>query len=98
MTRYRIPSKSTCLALTHLLKGAAYGYEIMKATGLKSGTLYPILMRLSERDLLSSKWDAPIAPGKPPRQIYKLTTKGRAWAMQVTKAEVESPSLKEVKI
>ena len=84
MTRYRTPSKSTYLALQKLIIGPAYGYEIMKATGLKSGTLYPILMRLTERGLLSSHWDSPLVPGKPPRQIYELTTDGRAWALNVT--------------
>jgi len=98
MTRYRKPSKSACSALAHLLNGPAYGYEIMKQTGLKSGTLYPILMRLTERSLLSSKWDAPISPGKPPRQIYTLTAEGRDWALKVMHSGIKSPALKEVKL
>lgn len=98
MTRYRKPSKSTCLVLTSLLKGRVYGYEIMKATGIKSGTLYPILMRLTERDLLSSQWDTPLAPGKPPRQIYELTPNGRAWALDVTKENPKGHALKEIKL
>ncbi len=98
MARYRTPSKSTCLVLLSLLKGRAYGYEIMKITEIKSGTLYPILMRLTERGLLSSQWDTPVAPGKPPRQMYELTADGRAWAVEVTGANTKIRALKEIKL
>lgn len=53
-----------------------YGYELMKATGIKSGTLYPVLMRLDERGLLESKWTPPDVEGKPPRHAYRLTDAG----------------------
>jgi hypothetical protein len=33
-----------------------YGYELSRETGLKSGTLYPILMRLAKYSLLETKW------------------------------------------
>ena len=52
-----------------------YGYDISRNTGLKSGTLYPILMRLAEYRLLEASWEATEA-GKPPRQIYRLTPDG----------------------
>jgi PadR family transcriptional regulator, regulatory protein PadR len=57
-----------------------YGYEISKQTGLKSGTLYPLLMRLSDQGLLDSQWQDPERPGKPPRHAYKLTSSGLALA------------------
>jgi PadR family transcriptional regulator, regulatory protein PadR len=57
-----------------------YGYEISKQTGLKSGTLYPLLMRLSDQGLLDSQWQDPERPGKPPRHVYKLTSSGLALA------------------
>ena len=53
-----------------------YGYELSKQTGLKSGTLYPLLMRLSDQGLLESQWQEPERPGKPPRHAYRLT---REW-------------------
>jgi PadR family transcriptional regulator, regulatory protein PadR len=53
-----------------------HGYELMKATGIKSGTLYPVLMRLSERGFLESKWNPPEVEGKPPRHAYRLTDAG----------------------
>ena len=52
-----------------------YGYDISRHTGLKSGTLYPILMRLAEYKLLEADWEATEA-GKPPRHIYRLTPDG----------------------
>jgi PadR family transcriptional regulator, regulatory protein PadR len=57
-----------------------YGYEISKQTGLKSGTLYPLLMRLSDQGLLDSQWQNPERPGKLPRHAYKLTSSGLALA------------------
>jgi len=83
MSRTRRPSKSTCLVLTQMLSGSQYGYALMKVTGLKSGTLYPILMRLTDRGFLTSNWEAPLTPGRPPRQSYSLTPKGRTYAHEV---------------
>jgi DNA-binding PadR family transcriptional regulator len=58
-----------------------YGYDISRNAALKSGTLYPILMRLAEHKLLQTRWDAPEA-GKPPRHMYKLTASGLRYARQ----------------
>lgn len=55
----------------------SYGLEISKATGLKSGSLYPILMRLAERGMLDSCWLEPERPGRPPRHGYRTTQAGR---------------------
>jgi PadR family transcriptional regulator PadR len=52
-----------------------YGYELSRATGLKSGTLYPILMRLAKYSLLETKWVA-TEDGVPPRHTYRLTPNG----------------------
>ena|SRR3982074_145883 len=52
-----------------------YGYDISRDTSLKSGTLYPILMRLAEYKLLETCWETTEA-GKPPRHMYRLTTDG----------------------
>lgn len=54
----------------------SYGLEISKATGLKSGSLYPILMRFAERGLLESCWLEPEKQGRPPRHGYKITKSG----------------------
>lgn len=52
-----------------------YGYELSRETGLKSGTLYPILMRLAKYGLLETKW-LTTEEGVPPRHTYRLTAKG----------------------
>ncbi|HTZ72801.1 MAG TPA: PadR family transcriptional regulator [Candidatus Aquilonibacter sp.] len=52
-----------------------YGYGLSRATGLKSGTLYPILMRLAKHGLLETRWMT-TEPGVPPRHTYRLTPKG----------------------
>ena len=52
-----------------------YGYELSSETGLKSGTLYPILMRLAKYSLLETKW-VMTEEGVPPRHTYRLTPNG----------------------
>jgi DNA-binding PadR family transcriptional regulator len=52
-----------------------YGYELSRETGLKSGTLYPILMRLEKCGLLEARW-VTTQEGVPPRHTYRLTPNG----------------------
>jgi PadR family transcriptional regulator, regulatory protein PadR len=59
-----------------------HGYDLSKATGLRSGTLYPLLMRLSEQGLLEQCWQEAGRPGLPPRHVYRLTASGLALARQ----------------
>jgi PadR family transcriptional regulator, regulatory protein PadR len=66
-----------------------YGYELSKQTGLTSGTLYPLLMRLSDQGLLDSKWQEPERPGRPARHAYRLNTGGLALARASKTASVE---------
>ena len=53
-----------------------YGYGLSKVTGLKSGTLYPILMRLAAQGYLEREWALSTQAGRPPRQLYRLTQSG----------------------
>jgi DNA-binding PadR family transcriptional regulator len=59
-----------------------HGYELARQTGLKSGTLYPLLMRLSEQGLLAARWTDSDLPGKPPRHLYRPTAAGLAAARE----------------
>jgi DNA-binding PadR family transcriptional regulator len=68
-----------------------YGYELSKDTDLSSGTLYPLLMRLSDQGLLEAEWQEPERPGKPPRHAYRLTSEGLTLAR--TKARMGKPSI-----
>jgi PadR family transcriptional regulator len=59
-----------------------HGYDLSKETGLRSGTLYPLLMRLSEQDLLEHRWQDAERPGLPRRHVYRLTASGLALARE----------------
>src|ERR1700688_4763076 len=63
-----------------------HGYDLSQETGIKSGTLYPLLMRLSEQGLLESRWDGPERTGLPPRHVYRLTNSGVAFAHEQSKS------------
>jgi PadR family transcriptional regulator PadR len=85
MTRERKPSTQTAALLVALLeqpKTWRHGYDLSNQTNLRSGTLYPLLMRLSDRGLLHSKWEPADMPGRPPRHMYRLTTQGVAYARE----------------
>lgn len=57
-----------------------YGYDLSRQTGIKPGTLYPMLMRLAERGFLESEWRPSLKPGRPARHAYRLTEAGVALA------------------
>jgi DNA-binding PadR family transcriptional regulator len=57
-----------------------HGYALAKQTGLKSGTLYPILIRLADRGLVEACWQEEPQPGRPRRHLYRLTADGLASA------------------
>ncbi len=80
MTRFRKPSSST-LKILECLRAAPnglHGYALMKASGLASGTLYPILARLADRGWLEKAWETGEDISGPPRRIYTLTSLGLA--------------------
>ncbi len=79
MVRNRAASPQTLLVFDALLEepdGWHHGYDLSKRTGLPSGTLYPILIRLADRGLLHSRWEPAPQPGRPPRHTYRLTADG----------------------
>lgn len=86
MPRHRRPSKQM-LALVAVLAGRPqqwrHGYELMKEAGLSSGTLYPLLMRMSDQGLVEAEWHEPAQPGRPARHAYRLTAAGVAFAEAV---------------
>jgi DNA-binding PadR family transcriptional regulator len=61
-----------------------YGLEIVRASGLEPGTIYPILQRLRGAGWVSDRWEDPEpahTEGRPPRRYYRLTMQGRARAV-----------------
>ena len=64
-----------------------HGYELMKETGILSGTLYPLLMRMTDAGLVEAEWREPAQPGRPARHVYRLTTDGLALALALDAAQ-----------
>ena len=61
--------------------GYVYGFSLMEATGLPSGTVYPAMRRLERDQLIRSQWEKQSiadAEQRPPRKYYRLTGAGRA--------------------
>jgi PadR family transcriptional regulator, regulatory protein PadR len=86
-------SKQTRLLLQELLSAPQawrHGYDLSQETQIKSGTLYPLLMRLEEQGFLQSRWDEPEREGRPPRHAYRLTTTGVALARALRKPSLLS--------
>jgi DNA-binding PadR family transcriptional regulator len=73
-------SHTSALILQTIRSGYFYGFDIMEATGLPSGTIYPALRRLEKDLLVRGDWEdskVAIRQDRPPRRYYKLTRLGR---------------------
>jgi PadR family transcriptional regulator, regulatory protein PadR len=69
-----------------------YGYELGLEVGLKAGSLYPILIRLSERGLLTAEWETDPPEGRPPRHLYRLTEGGVELAGELARSAASAVS------
>ena len=81
MTRIRRTSSQTIAVMAAIARrdgSWAHGYDIARETGLKSGSLYPILVRLAEQGYLAARWETVVVPGRPARHLYRLTPAGTA--------------------
>jgi DNA-binding PadR family transcriptional regulator len=69
-----------------------YGFDLMRRTGLRSGTLYPILLRLEATGWLTSRIEDVDAAqiGRPRRRFYRLTGEGERAARAELEAHVSS--------
>ena len=56
-----------------------YGYDLMKAAGLKIGTLYPMLGLLEDDRLVTSAWETPQQDGQRPRSTTGSPARGSGW-------------------
>ena len=73
---FTYPTAAVLLAIVH---GHRYGFDVMDATGLPDGTVYPILRRLERRGVLEGAWEndgVASAEQRPPRRYYRLTRAG----------------------
>lgn len=53
-----------------------HGYDLCQQTGIKAGSMYPILIRLADRGLLEASWEPSAPAGRPARHLYRLTGDG----------------------
>lgn len=86
MIRERRPSKQMLSLLATLMTEPSvwrHGYDLMKDTGLSSGTLYPLLMRMTGQGLVEAEWREPARLGRPARHVYRLTAPGVALASAI---------------
>jgi DNA-binding PadR family transcriptional regulator len=77
------PTAAVLLAIRH---GHRYGFDVMDATGLPDGTVYPILRRLERRGVLEGALeDEAIARAeqRPARRYYRLTPVGEGVMAEV---------------
>jgi DNA-binding PadR family transcriptional regulator len=82
MQRLTRTTTRALLAFLETPRSWRYGYDLMKVAELSSGTLYPLLARLTDDGWLESRWEESELPGRPPRQLYRLTATGRMQARQ----------------
>ena len=69
----------TAAVLLAIRQGHRYGFDVMDATGLPDGTVYPILRRLERRGVLEGAWEDEArarSENRPPRRYYRLTRVG----------------------
>jgi PadR family transcriptional regulator len=81
MQRNRPPSAQTINVLRALAADPTrwrYGYDLVTEVHLKSGSLYPMLVRLADRGLLETCWE-PGQGSRPPRHLYRLSLAGREY-------------------
>src|SRR4029453_12097781 len=75
MTRSRRPSAQTVAVVLALAERPAdwrYGYQLCQQLDIKPGSMYPILMRLTDRGLLETSWGADVPAGRRPRHLHRL--------------------------
>jgi DNA-binding PadR family transcriptional regulator len=72
-------SHAATAVLRAVAEGHGHGFDVMAATGLPSGTVYPALRRLEEEGWLDSSWEEHRVARqelRPPRKYYALTNSG----------------------
>lgn len=95
MSRSRALSPQARAILAALLEAGeswSHGYDLARRADLKSGTLYPLLIRLEAQGHLEAEWQEPPEPGRPPRHAYRLTAAGVQLARQNPPAASAPPA------
>jgi PadR family transcriptional regulator PadR len=77
----RLIGYATAQVFQAVADGNKFGLDVMRVTGLPSGTVYPTLTRAEASGLVRGKWEAQAVAardGRPRRRYYELTAAGRA--------------------
>src|SRR6266702_1904665 len=80
LTAFSVQTLAVLAALAARPSDWRHGYDLARETGLKSGTLYPILIRLADRDFVEACWEEGEPAGRPRRHLYRLSSDGLAAA------------------
>jgi DNA-binding PadR family transcriptional regulator len=70
------PARYVLAIMAKAGSGWRHGYDLCHQAGVKSGTLYPLLIRLEAQGYLEAEWQAPAEPGRPARHAYRPTATG----------------------
>jgi DNA-binding PadR family transcriptional regulator len=80
---------NTTVRVLHAIStGVRYGFDVMDATGLPSGTVYPALSRLENLAYVSTHWEDPAVAQRekrPPRKYYTITDSGKHALLEATR-------------
>ena len=101
MQRNRPPSEQTIAVLLALARDPTewrHGYDLCQQTGLKAGTLYPILIRLADRNWLETTWETATSVGRPPRHLYRLTKAGLDQTREVARAKAHPAKVRQLRL
>ncbi len=71
----------SAMVLHAIASGRGYGFQVMEAAELPSGTVYPALRKLEAAGFIRSQWEhAAVARAeqRPARRYYQVTSEGEA--------------------
>ena len=96
-SRVHFPQTITVLAAQAADPAAwRHGSDVGLLTGLKAGSLYPILIRLADRELLEARRESVPPPGRPARHLYRLTPAGLEGATAENETALQSTSTRRL--
>ena len=95
MERLARHTPATAAVVSALMESSEsiWGLQIVKMTGLKTGTVYPILERLEDAGWITSQWDTDLTRKGPRRRYFKLETEAVPRAQEYISAQRPKASM-----
>jgi DNA-binding PadR family transcriptional regulator len=86
-----VSTQNVLLALIKNREREMYGLEISTTTGVPIGSLYAILRRLKDADVITDRWEkhSEHAQARPPRHYYRIRTEALQEVRQLLESGVE---------